>query len=353
MQTMTSMCEIWWKQVGGSLRLVQAVVEHLQQEESLVLRTPKHIPWESTFEELLHRQLCTLDAGRMVRILDAGEVEEPEKFMLEELCPPDVRNRFWFNTTVAEHLAQSPALSLHQSYLWVRSIPSAAAMQKWKVFVRQYEKCAREQQLPQRAVFLLEAPGTGTDHDFPTVLCAAQEHDCRIFCMEAAAGSAMPDYLAELALRMGRQDPEACGLLLAAPDALLGDPIGTAKRLLSGARYSSGLPMPAPQEAQLHSAVLLAQIMQVFPRLEQFRLQYVQDHAVQLQTYLPIQGSQGDLIYDPQDLELGNLFFLCRQVGTNFSTEDYHRIDTCRTLRNKLAHNDLLTFEEVQAACAR
>ena len=110
--------------------------------------------------------------------------------------------------------------------------------------------------------------------------------------------------------------------------------------------------MPAPQEAQLHSAVLLAQIMQVFPRLEQFRLQYVQDHAVQLQTYLPIQGSQGDLIYDPQDLELGNLFFLCRQVGTNFSTEDYHRIDTCRTLRNKLAHNDLLTFEEVQAACA-
>ena len=44
MQTMTSMCEIWWKQVGGSLRLVQAVVEHLQQEESLVLRTPKHIP---------------------------------------------------------------------------------------------------------------------------------------------------------------------------------------------------------------------------------------------------------------------------------------------------------------------
>ena len=53
MQTMTSMCEIWWKQVGGSLRLVQAVVEHLQQEESLVLRTPKHIPWESTFEELL------------------------------------------------------------------------------------------------------------------------------------------------------------------------------------------------------------------------------------------------------------------------------------------------------------
>ena len=194
---------------------------------------------------------------------------------------------------------------LHQELVWVENIRTPAALQRWAEFVRQYEKAARRADLDRQAMFLLEYAGPAREiPGLEPVRYALGEYDCHVFCLEAAGELEGPDwlrqYMAELALRLGGGDPERCAALLAVGEALARDPLTAA----------ADLPDPMERE-DAESAVRRAQIVQVFPVLEEYRMELIDRRRELLEDRLcrspRVLDSEGKPVTEVQELEIAAL----------------------------------------------
>ena len=195
------------------------------------------------------------------------------------------------------------------------------------------------------------SPGTGEN-------CrAAGEEQADARMADALVLAAKSDYLAELAYQAGQRDPEVCARLLSRPDRLLKDPAGTIMESSGALGDKESFPdekapfretSPEKRENQAVSAVWRAQIVQLFPRLEQFRFRFISEHEGGLRHHLPIYDGNGETISDPFDLEFGNLIYIVHMDGVRFVPSDWEKIQFCRAARNTLAHNKILTEKEVE-----
>jgi hypothetical protein len=66
-----------------------------------------------------------------------------------------------------------------------------------------------------------------------------------------------------------------------------------------------------------------------------------------LKACLPITKSMGETITDPLELELGAIYFLREQMEPPLPREEREKIELCRAVRNKLAHNDFVPYDRV------
>lgn len=344
-----SLSSIWWQQVGSSLRMRQKVVRRLQNEESFVLRVPLRMPWQEDFYELMRDRLSSLNANRMVRFLTCDSALSPGQQILNELCSEDVRTSYWPGQSYAEYLAGLRDVPFNQMFIWVKNIMTSASLEQWRSFAAQY-RASRSAEAGAHAVFILEYhTDNSTSGGSGEVIYSISDRDCQVFCLEASAlFEELPwEYLSTLALCVGGGDPEKCAVLIQAGKEFLSDPEVTGQEILSQGYYSNEEPFPIPQEGTVRSSVWRAQIMVLFPLLEAHRFRYIYTNYDRLQRYLPLPDENGAVIHQPYDLEFGNLYYLTRQVGTSFSREEAENIRICRSIRNLLAHNNLVPYEDV------
>ncbi len=336
-----SLSRIWWRQVGRSLRLCQAVEDRLYAETSLVLRLPKCLPWEEEFYEDMKDRLSALQAQRMVRFLSCNG-RRPGDQILEELCSEDVRTGYWPGQSCEEYLAGLPDLTLNQMYVWVRQITTPGQLEHWRHFaVRYREAAARLTPDSPHALFVLEYRTDHPESAGEEIAYAPTAGDCQVFCLEAAAlQEGLPtDYLATLAQCVGAGDPELSARLIREGRPFLEDPVGTARRVLG----ESGT---APGQDILHLRVWRAQIMVLFALVEEKRLGYIRANEDRLRAWLPTPAENGAQINDPYDLEFGNLFYMTRRGDTAFTRQETEQITLCRDVRNLLAHNELVPCDK-------
>lgn len=342
-----NLSSIWWQQVGRSLRLFQAIVHHVQTSPSFVLRLPTLLPWEQEFYSRIQSTLSSMNANKMFRFLDCSAQKSPGQQVIEELCSEEVRAGYWPNQDLASYLADLRDVPLNQMFIWVRGIPSAAVLENWKRFTAKYSTGPSDH---PRAVFILEyreqKPCSRSEKEITYTITSA---DCQVFCLEAASlQNDLPvGYLSALAFCMGEEIPEQCGAFLKAGNAFLLDPVGAAEQILSTQNFSSGRPFFSAPKEQLRIRAWQAQVMVLFPLLEQRRTGYIQEHHARLKSWLPVTGENGQEITDPYDLEYGNLFFLTRRDDTTFSSAEAETIRFYRDIRNLLAHNTLVPCEKV------
>lgn len=339
---------IWWGQIGNSLRLLSEVAEHLQECRSAVLRLPERMPWRSAFYEAVDIRRSAFSGGRSMKRLAWRSGGDPGEFVLAQLCSAGVRADYWPGQPCADYLGGREDLLLNDYYVWITGVGTKTDLGKWTEFLTRYDRASAH--LAKRAVFVVEYSGPamesgGTDQ----IVCSVEDHDCRVFCLEAAAAlknAGLREYQAELALRIGGGDPELCWALLRTGEDLLTDPVRAATRITSDSLASDGRRYRTMTEQQIISAAWKAAVVLFFPVLEQWRMDFVTRHQQELRRHLPITNSNGEQVTDPADLEIGALYFIGSKPGSCFGAEEKAKIDLCRHTRNLLAHNKLISRED-------
>lgn len=344
---------VWWGQIGNSMRLLTQVANTLRDCRCAVLQVPATFPWRQEFYEAidLRRSAFSWVRSRVTLAWEPGV--KPGELVLRELCSARVHADYYPGMTYAKYLGSLEDLPLNDYYVWVTGIHSQSDLSAWVEFTAEYERTAAA--LDHCAVFILEYDGpdcavSGVEHIRYTV----KSHDCRVFCLETAEtldNTGAHAYQAELALCIGDGDPELCSALLDTGERLLHAPVRTAMEVLGGCG-SMGQPFRPMTEQQISSAAWKAAIGLLFPIMEQYRLDFVASHRVFLSQYLPIRESNGEMVTDPNDLELGPMSFIVSHAKWGFIPEEAASLALCRRVRNLLAHNKPVPYEDVEKILA-
>ena len=341
---------IWWDQIGSQLHMLTKISEYLEDECSFVLQLRSHLPWRSYFYEAVDAKRSKYSMDRRLRRLPWVAAEEPGAFVLRNLCPPAVQADYYPGQTYAEYLGARGDLILCDYYVWVTGIHSRADLTSWISFIRNYEAAASS--LDHRAVFVLEYDGSEYDTSpIPLVTFEAKSYDCRVFCLQLALelnNTSALNYQAELSLSICGNDPELAGALLDSGNELLESPSDTAKKIILRSRNSEGDPFPMPPENDINTSTWKACLVLIYPIIEQYRVDFISRHEDELKPFLPISNSNGDVIREASDLEIGPLHYIVSSKSRHqFPFEDEERIRMCRYVRNQLAHNHMPSYEDI------
>lgn len=341
---------IWWGQIGNSLRLLDRIANTLRDRRSAVLRVPPRLPWRETFYQAVELRRASFGGERRLRRLPWEEGADPGAYILDKLCSERVRADYWPGQTYGAYLGSRDDIVLCDYYVWITGIQSKRDLFRWLEFVGQYTQAAK--QAEQSAVFILECEETIADASGMDVIqYSVENYDCRVFALETANALCAAEaraYQAELALSLAGNDPELCYALLREGGRLLQDPVKTAREVCQTALSSSGAPFPLPDEQEAASAAWEAAVVLLFPVLERFRMDFIKRFDEELRRHLPISNSNGDVVQDPQDLEIGPLFHIVTSCSKAFSPAMVEAVRLCRHVRNLLAHNKLVPYEDVK-----
>lgn len=341
---------IWWGQLGSALRLLGQVTGALEQQHSFVLQMSGPLPWRQSFYEAVEfRRASFGNQRRLVRkTWKAGA--DPGEFVLEEFCPEQVRADYWPGQSCGAYLGSRDDITLCSYYVWITGLDRPSDLSAWAAFLADYTRSAS---IPRpAAVFVLEYDGPQVELTGMKVIHSTVEHyDCRVFSLEAAgalANTEMRTYQAELALRLSQGNPELCYALLERGIDLLRDPAGTAAEVSCLGSTSDGISFPSIAPVQADSAAWEAALVLLFPLIERFRMELIKKREQELRCHLPIRNSNGDVVRDPRDLEIGPLSYIVTGLSREFSPEEVEAVKLCRKVRNLLAHNRMVPYEDVE-----
>lgn len=345
---------VWWERIGSSLRLLQAAADHLADGVDFLLRLPERMPWPGDFYDALDIRRSGSGGDRRLRRLPWRKGGEPGDLVMEELCSEEEEAEYWPGESKAAYLGSRRDILLNDYDVWITGLEERGDLKKWTDFISEYRRCCGGD--GRRAVFVLECRGGQTAAPgLETVSYAVEERDCRVFALEATAelkNTEYPEYQAELALRIGGLDPELVSALLARGKALLIDPVQTALEVSRTGRSSRGEPLSAVDETTASSAAWEAALVQLFPGMERIRTGIIKSYEQELMKHLPTRNSNGDMVTDPFDLDIGPLYYILKSSGGRFKKEDVLTVSLCRSVRNLLAHNHIVPFESVKQLVA-
>ena len=175
------------------------------------------------------------------------------------------------------------------------------------------------------------------------------DYDCMMLCLtmvsDLSCGRAEKMYLCEVASNIAHNHIERAALLAAENLDLLWDPVGVTERV-----YQENDIKVTNLQNVVRAAVWEAQIKLVFPKLENFRVEIIRKYASKLQQYLPIRSSNNDTVDQAADLEIGQLFYICKENSGSRITDyaEFEMLKKMRNARNILAHWDILSYEQLK-----
>lgn len=172
------------------------------------------------------------------------------------------------------------------------------------------------------------------------------EYDCLMLCMTVLSSEkctpVQKRYVSEAASSIARGNIRFAGALASAGYQLALSPYET----VSDALRECDVKITSLHE-RVKVGIWETQIKLVFPKLEDFRREIIIKYKTKLQEYLPITSSSGERVDKATDLELGQLYFICGKSSILEKTE-FEMLKKMREARNKLAHQDILTIEQLK-----
>lgn len=339
---------IWWEQLGTSRRFVEQIQKHMEAAESVVLHIPATLPWKSALYSIIDLRKASFSGDRQLQRLEWQPGEDPGSFILDHLCTRVVRADYFPSQTYAEYLGSRDDILLCDYYVWITGVDSREDLQRWAEFISVYNHCSSD--FAKRAIFIIEYSGPKAPSGQICQLSFPMEQlDRQVFCLEFASAtqnSPLRDLQAEMALRVGGEDPELSALLIDAGVNFLKDPVAVTQIILQNTRRSDHSRFHQLTKEEISSAVWKASIVLLFPVLEQWRFNLISRYSEDLRAHLPITNSNGDKITEPFDIEIGPLQFMAAQ-NQLFPKAEYEQLKLCRSVRNKLAHNQMVPYDEV------
>ena len=338
--------EIFWKRVPNAVRFLSDAVDELLAGESVLLQFPVEAPWKDLMTDVLAENLSPFLNTRSIDRYSATEADSPGEFLLHRYFSERERQNYWpAHGSVEAFMAKNRNSPMHHRIIFVTDIPEAQ-VSAWIASVSEYLEHAGDPD--DAALFVLMTARTAFGgSDAVTMLDYSEyisDYDCLMLCMNLLSDQRCSDmekkYISELSVRLADNRIEFAGQLAEYGCDLLRTPIGVVRTVMS--ELTDG------EAAELTEQSLWeAQIRIVYPELEHFRRSMVRKYQSKLQSFLPMTDALGERITDPGDLELGQIFYICRNA--HFADKrDFDRLCSMRSARNLLAHGNAIPYDELK-----
>ena len=340
--------ELWWTRLVNSVRFLETVRNALIGGKSVIMSFENEIPWQEFMVETLEQQIPFLTETHMFVTHDVSAVKEkPGEFLFKKYCSEyDRTHNYWPSMTYEAFLAENQNSPLRHRVVCSRGVTNANA-NAWIKTINKYLDCCKN---GDHGVFILITQGTPTvaSKHIETIRYTdyVSEYDCLMLCMTILSYEkctpVQKRYVSEVASNIAKGNIHVAGALASAGYQLALSPYETA---------SEALQQCAIKITSLHERVKVGvwetQIKLVFPKLEDFRRDIIIKYKPRLQEHLPITSSSGERVDRVTDLELGQLYFICGKNSIIEKTE-FEMLKKMREARNKLAHQDVLTIEQLK-----
>ncbi len=350
--------ELWWNRLVNSVRFLEDIQDCLEENKSVILLLDTDTPWTDIMIETLTRNLSEyIDAGKGKSFetidLSTEDGASPGELLEKRFRPDSKSDRYWPTKHGCEeiYLAQQRNTPLNRRYVYVTEIPQNQ-INDWVTSVNKYlDNCPDNE---EHGVFILIVKSTGiipskhlTTFKYSDYI---SDYDCMMLCLtllsDLSCGRTEKMYLAEVASNIAHNHVELASLLVSEKLELLMDPEAVTRRVYS----LSGIEVGDLSET-VHRAVWEAQIKLIFPKLENFRAEIIRKYETKLEQFLPIRSSNNDRIEKASDLEIGQLFYVCKD-NRDSHIVDQVELDTLRKMRdarNTLAHMEILSYKQLKS----
>jgi len=340
--------ELWWNRMTNAVRFLSDAEEALELGKSVVLNFTDEIPWCDIMTDVLRQRLEKLMDTRTFDIHDGAGVKDAGEFLFKRYCSESERQKYW-PTKHKSHerfLAQNLVTPIHHRFICITDISSEDSPSWFSTVTEYVENCPPEN---EHALFILltkNAPVHGSELiDVLQYSDYITDYDCMMLCMtmisSLSCNRAQKMYLSEVASNIADNNIELAGLLICAELELAKKPIQVTNETFQ----ENGIKMTSLKE-KVDMAVWEAQIKFVFPKLEKFRRSLIQKYQDRLSHLPAVTASNGETIDNPDELEIGQLYYICR-VHKFIEPEELQLLRKMRNARNTLAHWQCLSYQEL------
>ena len=346
------MQKIWWEQVPKALLFCSDIVNSLLDEKSILLHHSEALPWESYFKSFVKDSVAQKSATKTFHTL--SDTDSPGSALLQEFCAQTKRAQYRPSKGYAAFLAQSDDIVLHNQYLWI-NISSIEQLDVWTSFVADYLK--ERGHGKDRAVFILDwrsedPPSRRKGITLFSFDAYISEYDRIVFSTLASSSiserTEIKNYLAELTANVLGNDIELNAECISRHKDFMRNPFMVITNIVESSERSDGSTFQFDKSApEVDRLIWLAQIRSIYPLIEEYREIFIQSHKTAIRAQLPISSSYEEVYTDPNDVELGTLYYMASSGALPLISDEYVRLKAFRDARNTLSHLGLLTFEDI------
>ena len=154
-------------------------------------------------------------------------------------------------------------------------------------------------------------------------------------------------YLAEVVSSVCGDDVELCAACVLRGMDFLSSPVQTINDVIENGHRSDGeCYFFNKSEEEITVSIWESQLKYIFPLIESYRKYFIKRYFKEIKNVLPISNSYGEKVTNPEDVEIGTLFYLVERDDIFIYSTEYNELER---YRNKLAHMSVLENEEVEA----
>lgn len=344
------MDRVWWNHITRANKFLEDVVATAVEGKSMILSLPEAVPWHNTLMELVGERLQLENPKNLFEKIECPG-EEIGLFLLNKYCKKEKRASYRYGMTYASFLGKSGDIVLNDRYIWVTDIPQSK-YDEWICFILEYNKNVT---MKTPAIFILETSDPSFIHkagkgigkiSFEQNIDA---YDKFAFCALAAADNNCKNhlrpYLAELVSTICKEDIELCAECILQGTRFLDNPLHVIKTITTSGNRSNGEQYQfVKTQEQVKQLIWETQIKCIFPRVEKYRYYFINQYRNKIMSVLPINNSYGEVVMNPQDVEIGTLLYMVRNGAIAIGDCEYDNLVMYRDARNKLAHMEVLDF---------
>ena len=348
------MNNIWWRYITRANLFAQNIVDCLINEQSVALYLPRYVPWYDTLFYIIEDGVVNNGLQREIKIIDDSD-DEPGRILMNLFCKKEIRAQYRIGKSYATFLGQQQASTLSSAVVWVRGL-TANRLSQWQKFIPEYKRAVSKNN--SCAVFVLEVrndsiqqiPGGVESISFDSSISAYDKYTfCALGIASTGYSTSMKAYLAELISNVCTNDVELCAACIRYGIQFAKNPLECLQLIESTENHSDGTPYDvedAIKELDYH--IWESQIRMIYPMIEKYRSDFVNQHRRDIQKALPIENDFGDLIETPEDAEIGLLYSLTAQGAIQMMNNDeYSILRHYKEARNSLAHIKPLGYDEI------
>ena len=349
------MDKMWWNYITKAHKFLEDVVNIVVEGNSLILCLPENVPWYYTLVDLISEKLQMENPKNSVEQIQCPLEEEVGLFLLNKYCRKEKRAMYRYGMTYASFLGKSEDIVLNDRYVWVTDIPKHK-YDEWLQFIVEYNKNVTTK---TPAIFILETKDESFAHKAKKGIKKILYHQnisaydkfafCTLTTAERNCKEYMRPYLAELVATICSEDIELCAECVGEGAKFLENPMGVIQTIVQTKYRSNGEAYSfVKDKAQVEKLIWEVQLKYAFPRVEEYRNYFTTRYANAIQTALPIRNSYGEDVNNPQDVEIGMLFYMAKNKDITVDLKEYTKLFMYKEARNKLAHLNILELSVME-----
>lgn len=353
------MDQVWWNQITNAQHFINMIADTMLSGKSALVILGEKIPWYETMKR------CVIERVKRNNSINSFEqVSSPRSgigsYLLNRYYSEEQRTHYRPAISYAQFLAENHDAGLKDRFICVTGIDSKN-IEEWMSFLTEYHQCCKKSKtiptvfvLEGRDAALANKPGKGIVRIiYDSVI---SHYDKYTFCMLAVStgkcSDIMKPYLAELAATLCEDDVELCAECIKMGREFLQDPMRALENVTAIATRSDGSafePVFVYDAKWLNKKIWEAQLKIVFPMIESYRSSFVENYAEDIRRLLPIENSHGNVITEPNEVEIGALkFMIVKQSVFWVDENEKQRLKQYWEVRNKLAHLKTLELFEME-----